>query len=188
MISCQQKQWRDFVGDDDFLFFSFLFFFLGAGYLPVRVIYWNFFLVIAKIYRCRLSAAWVNGRKLRYLIPFVLCKKKLGYEILPYSIRGSTVCRCNIIHINNDFFSYLVAPKEPVGQLFWDAWQSQENPIYSLRCFYQLIIMLREQSQSSEYLWCISGKLFLSPLVAKISTLWLSWADLGPFYSWMKLD
>ena len=45
-VSCQQKQWRNFVWVDDFLLL------LGAGYLPVRVICWNFFLAIAKIDRC----------------------------------------------------------------------------------------------------------------------------------------
>ena len=45
-ISCQQKQWRNFVRVDDFLLF------LGAGYLPVKVICWNFFLFIAKIDQC----------------------------------------------------------------------------------------------------------------------------------------
>ena len=44
--SCQQKQWRNYVRVDDFLLF------LGASYLPVRVIFWNCFLVIAKIDRC----------------------------------------------------------------------------------------------------------------------------------------
>ena len=59
-VSCQQKQWRNFVWVDDFLLL------LGAGYLPVRVICWNFFLAIAKIDRCGKSAARVNGRKLQY--------------------------------------------------------------------------------------------------------------------------
>ena len=45
-VSCQQKQWRNFVWVDDFLLL------LGARYLPVRVICWNFFLAIAKIDRC----------------------------------------------------------------------------------------------------------------------------------------
>ena len=44
--SCQQKQWRNYVRVDDFLLF------LGASYLPVRVIFLNCFLVIAKIDRC----------------------------------------------------------------------------------------------------------------------------------------
>ena len=45
-VSCQQKQWRNYARVDDFLLF------LGASYLPVRVIFWNCFLVIAKIDRC----------------------------------------------------------------------------------------------------------------------------------------
>ena len=53
-----QKQWRNFVWVDNFILF------LGAGYLPVQVICWNFFLVIVKIDWCGWSATWVNGRKL----------------------------------------------------------------------------------------------------------------------------